>query len=581
MTRDGSPMYPLVGQPQMAMGGSMPGAVGFMYAREGAPRNFGGKMTVPSAEDGTELQKAYAKWPALRNMGSSAVNKDYGLGLGLGYGAIEFMHPELKQVTYDNGTLLNQAPGKNSITYNPLLANEQNIRLDMLHGMHQDPTFNTHREAFKQSVLGDPAIKGDMDYWYNEDKKKGRAEDGREQWMNNYVDGQMRTLLFEGDRSKSNYSDEEANQLLSNPKIKKNFNKLNNYLKTGYSYGQGPRAQNGMEMKYYQDGLDWKPRSMADGGDIVPGENEEVQLPSDKKFVDDFGNSLEELGIFSKPTVDSYSQKLANDLTPIDANNFIPGMEDKFDVMNKMFNDKFDKFGQVWDTNNRLDTTGSKNIKLNTGRFRGAKVPTNIIDELAKTSREQKVPLGQLLALVGRESTFGSSMGKDNDRAGNKTDLISGWNVAEQYQPYLHVRFLADNKVPGIKPRPTPHGYEYEITNEKAMDDYLRKNPKLLDQYKAKLDSIKSVGNQDAFDLAAKFLKKKGIQGYNPGDPTYIKAFNTDYNLLKQDKGLMNYLNQKGYQFEQGGQLTKLDQLTNFTNYNTKQSSGWLDKYND
>lgn len=33
--------------------------------------------------------------------------------------------------------------------------------------------------------------------------------------------------------------------------------------------------------------------------------------------------------------------------------------------------------------------------------------------------------------------------------------------------------------------------------------------------------------------------------------------------------------------FEQGGQLTKLDQLTNFTNYNTKQPGGWLDKYQD
>jgi hypothetical protein len=33
---------------------------------------------------------------------------------------------------------------------------------------------------------------------------------------------------------------------------------------------------------------------------------------------------------------------------------------------------------------------------------------------------------------------------------------------------------------------------------------------------------------------------------------------------------------------EQGGQLTKLDQLTNFTNYNTKQpGQNWLDKYQD
>jgi hypothetical protein len=32
---------------------------------------------------------------------------------------------------------------------------------------------------------------------------------------------------------------------------------------------------------------------------------------------------------------------------------------------------------------------------------------------------------------------------------------------------------------------------------------------------------------------------------------------------------------------KQGGQLTKLDQLLNFTNYNTKQPGGWLDKYQD
>jgi hypothetical protein len=87
--------------------------------------------------------------------------------------------------------------------------------------------------------------------------------------MNNYIDGQMRTLLFEGDRSKRNYSDEEANQLLSNPKIKKNFNKLNNYLKSGYSYGQGPKAQNGGKMSYYQNGLDFEPKGMGKNGKVI------------------------------------------------------------------------------------------------------------------------------------------------------------------------------------------------------------------------------------------------------------------------------------------------------------------------
>jgi hypothetical protein len=79
--------------------------------------------------------------------------------------------------------------------------------------------------------------------------------------------------------------------------------------------------------------------------------------------------------------------------------------------------------------------------------------------------------------------------------------------------------------------------------------------------------------------LSAEFLKEKGIQGYNPRDPKYVEMFNKDYDTLKQDKALMSYLKKKGYKYEQGGQLTKLDQLTNFTNYNTKQPGGWLDKY--
>ena len=585
---------------QFAMGGSIPGSVGFMYARTNDPAPSNGKYakkTKASAQDGTELENAYSKWPALRNMGTAAVNKDYGLGLGLGYGGVEFMHPDLKEVNYDNGVLVNQSPGKNSTTYNPLTDDAQSVRLDMLHGMHQDPTFSKHRDAFKQSVLSDPSIKGDMNHWYNEDKKKGRAGDGKDQWTNNYIDGQMRTLLFEGDRKSRNYSDEEANQLLANPKIKKSFNKLNDYLKAGYSYGQGPRANNGAEMKYYQNGLDWKPRSMDDGGEVVPGENEELQIPSawyDKmasikktrlrgpgtrtrfmppQLLDEDQFEVEDV---------NYDQLSAphfvNSLTPVESKNYIPKMQDRFTDMENMYYTKNAEFNENWSNLNLLDESSNK-IKLNTGRFTGAKVPTNIIDELAKTSRKQNVSLGQLLTLMGRESMFGSGTDQNEDRAGSKTSLMSGWNVAEDYQPYNNIRFLADNKVPGVKPTPTPHGYEYEITDERAMNNYLKKNPKLLDQYKAKLDSTKVLGDQDAFDLAAKFLKKKGVKGYNPGDPRYEEMFQKDYDTLKQDKALMSYLKKKGYKYEQGGQLTKLDQLTNFSNYNTKQPGGWLDKY--
>jgi len=51
------------------------------------------------------------------------------------------------------------------------------------------------------------------------------------------------------------------------------------------------------------------------------------------------------------------------------------------------------------------------------------------------------------------------------------------------------------------------------------------------------------------------------------GKSEYVNKIKNYYNLLNAKK------------MEQGGQLTKLDQLTNFTNYNTKQPGGWLDKY--
>jgi len=332
-------------------------------------------------------------------------------------------------------------------------------------------------------------------------------------------------------------------------------------------------AQNGTEMEYYQNGLDWKPRSMDDGGEVVPGENEELQIPSawDDKMASIKKTRLRGPGTrtrFMPPQLldedqfevedVNYDQLSAphfvNSLTPVESKNYIPKMQDRFTDMENMYYTKNAEFNENWSNLNLLDESSNK-IKLNTGRFTGAKVPTNIIDELAKTSRKQNVSLGQLLTLMGRESMFGSGTDRNEDRAGSKTSLMSGWNVAEDYQPYNNIRFLADNKVPGVKPTPTPHGYEYEITDERAMNNYLKKNPKLLDQYKAKLDSTKVLGDQDAFDLAAKFLKKKGIKGYNPGDPRYEEMFQKDYDTLKQDKALMSYLKKKGYKYEQGGEM--------------------------
>lgn len=74
-------------------------------------------------------------------------------------------------------------------------------------------------------------------------------------------------------------------------------------------------------------------------------------------------------------------------------------------------------------------------------------------------------------------------------------------------------------------------------------------------------------------------LKHLGDKAYDYADSTntFIQFPNDDQaswfgKNYKQGTGVLK-------KKEQGGQLTKLDQLTNFTNYNTKQPGGWLDKY--
>jgi hypothetical protein len=62
--------------------------------------------------------------------------------------------------------------------------------------------------------------------------------------------------------------------------------------------------------------------------------------------------------------------------------------------------------------------------------------------------------------------------------------------------------------------------------------------------------------------VAAELLKATGKYGPNAGRATDAIQAYTQRN-----------------EYEQGGQLTKLDQLSNFTNYNTKQPGSWLDKY--
>jgi hypothetical protein len=203
--------------------------------------------------------------------------------------------------------------------------------------------------------------------------------------------------------------------------------------------------------------------------------------------------------------------------------------------------------------NDSKEYNSPKQISLSSGRFRGAKVDPEMINDIVNAAKANNVDPWVMLSLVGRESTFGSGAAQNTRRAGNKQDLVSGWNVAEDYMPYEFNRFLADRQVPGVKVHKDNHGWQYTVEDKKVVDDYLKKNPQLIDSYYKKIESTPNLDGLDSFALAAQRIKKKGIQNYNPGDPKYSSMVNSDMGLLKQDAELKAYMKSKGYR--EGGQL--------------------------
>lgn len=230
--------------------------------------------------------------------------------------------------------------------------------------------------------------------------------------------------------------------------------------------------------------------------------------------------------------------------------------DDKKDlIINSLQNVASDAYYSFWNKYNKSNETNvyandTNKIKLNTGRFTGANVPSTLIDDLASAANRNNIPVGQMLALAGRESTFGQDKRKKGYAHSDKAEYVSGWNVANQYEPYSLYRFLADKKVPGISTFKNTHGWSFLPKDEEKIITYTKAHPELIDEYKSKIAKTLDVGDKNAYDLAAIQLKNKGVQSYNPNDPNYVKMFQKDYDSLKQDKNLMNYLQKKGYDYE-------------------------------
>jgi len=258
--------------------------------------------------------------------------------------------------------------------------------------------------------------------------------------------------------------------------------------------------------------------------------------------------------------------------------NYFSGEEDKpsvesnpqlsiYDQMLNLYNEKYLDFANQFKKNNTSYITQNPTyINLTAGRFNTGKVPSYTIDATIASAQRQGIPIGKALALIGRESGFGVGPKANQWRAGNLQGLASSWNPAKDlnYHPYELMRFLADRQVPGIKTIKNDYGWFYKYDDktggQKAMIEYVNSHPNLLNRYKKIIDKTKQLGNLTAIDLGLMKMRRDGVANYNPGDERYEGMYNLDYDLLKKDPALQQYLKSKGLVYRKGGLLNQSDQ---------------------
>jgi hypothetical protein len=192
--------------------------------------------------------------------------------------------------------------------------------------------------------------------------------------------------------------------------------------------------------------------------------------------------------------------------------------------------------------NNRIAMDAKNTVNLTAGRFNSARVNPNLVRDLYAAGKRNGVDPKLMVALAGRESTFLSQKGNYRSAIQTKQNAVSGWDVAESYRPYDPNRFLADKGVPGISVQRDRTGHRFVVNDQAAVEAHLARHPELLNQYNQKLKQTKAIGKQDSLDMAAQFIKQKGLARYNPGDRQYSDKVMADYHTLNQDPAMQRFL---------------------------------------
>ena len=273
----------------MAMGGmSIPGSVGFSYARTAGSAPSEGKYakkTLPSAQTGimtpmllarNVLNYFYPSEETTNTIEAAPVNYEKGLTNELlqrqAYKESTFNPAAVSPAGYKGLTQIgegvledysNKKGGKKLDPFNPEDAVE--LQKFAMNDLYNASFINKPEQSDSVRIAKTLAAynwgRGNLSNYLNEQKSKGVDIYDSYDWLNNLPketsDYVNKILLQEDPSFNKNYKKASAN-----PK----YEEVTSLYDQKMFGGDIPSAQNGQEMRFYQNGLDWKPRSMQDGG---------------------------------------------------------------------------------------------------------------------------------------------------------------------------------------------------------------------------------------------------------------------------------------------------------------------------
>ena len=242
---------------KFAMGGSLPGAVGFTYARTNDPAPSNGKYakkTMPSAQDGWVTKAANAEFSCAANPRSN-LNQSYS----------EYCNPK-KGLDKDEYKALKKELSSGSMK--DLLNVEEYY---VLKNLADNQNRKMGREDNAYSKYFDQSTGLPISNLTNELKEEGNLRA-----TNRMYPGRKNLLVNDV------YQGILKDYNITTPQTPAQTKAL---LEKAYNIGYAiPKQQDG-GMTYYQNGLDWKPKSMEEGGwlnqyEVPKNQNAEYKLPS-------------------------------------------------------------------------------------------------------------------------------------------------------------------------------------------------------------------------------------------------------------------------------------------------------------